>query len=92
MRGAASSITWAPLAGLVHYENSGDGLMALDATKPPKGEYLRLSGDLYAFPSDHRFPSLKEIPILPRDDYRFHLRAIDVRDGPPVLRRGAGEP
>ncbi|MBL9139946.1 MAG: hypothetical protein JNK85_29005 [Verrucomicrobiales bacterium] len=43
------------------------------------GEYFRLSGDLYATPSNARRPTYEEIPIFPRDDYRFHLRATAVQ-------------
>src|SRR5439155_13746097 len=56
-----------------HLDGEGQTL-AFDAGKDGSfGEYLRASGDLYATPQKE-FPSVpQDIPIYPRDDYRFYL-------------------
>lgn len=65
---------------VVVYEDASDRYRAHHHEPgQPLGEFFRLSGDLYAFPANARRPSYEEIPIFPRDDYRFHLRARAVR-------------
>lgn len=80
---------------VVHYTNEGNRALPITNATPPDpaqsgdqepaepgsfGQVVYLSGDLYATDSSRFGAPPREIPIYPRNAYRFYLLATDIRE------------